>query len=89
MNQLAMNFKGQTYSPERDGQRLTRQYDVVLDYVLGNGWVTLGEIELALNFPQASISARLRDFRRAGFKVERQYCQRGLHKYMITKEIMQ
>jgi len=58
-----------------DHRRLTRQLDVVRAFMVNSGqWHTLAEIERSTGFPQASISARLRDLRKekfGGFNVER------------------
>ena len=62
---------GKTFEPEKDGDRLESQYCRVRDLMNDGQWRTLGEIRAATNHPEASISARLRDMRRGGFKVER------------------
>lgn len=59
------SFGGKTFDPEQDGERLGRQLDRVRNYMVNSGqWWTLREIEAALDYPQASISARLRDLRK-------------------------
>ena len=56
-----------------DRPRLKRQLEHVRDYMLSmNVWRTLQDIEFFLGYPQASISARLRQLRSQGFTVERQ-----------------
>jgi hypothetical protein len=75
--------KGDTYDPDRDGPRLAAQARAVLEFCLAHDWVTLRALADACGAPEASVSARLRDLRRAGFQVERQYVARGLHKYRV------
>ena len=62
---------GKTFEPEKDGERLGAQYCRVRDLMNDGQWRTLGEIRAATEYPEASISARLRDMRRGGFVVQR------------------
>ena len=55
--------KGPDANGNEDGQALARQLDVVQDLMLDGQWRTLFEIAAETNFPEASISARLRDLR--------------------------
>jgi uncharacterized membrane protein len=51
-------------------------------------WWTLAELARATGYPEASISARLRDLRKpkfGGYTVERQYVERGLFRYRVTR----
>lgn len=79
---------GATYDPEQDRVRLGRQARDVWD-VMATGKVhTLRTIEAATGHPQASISARLRDFRKPEFgchTVERLRSseRRGLYFYVL------
>lgn len=50
-----------------DTDRLARQLDQVRNAMTDQEWKTLGEIQRITGFPQASISARLRDLRKARF----------------------
>ena len=73
-----------------DVHRLRRQLDVVRDYMLTHthAWLTLGEISTATDQPEASVSARLRDLRRANYWVERRRRHgptAGLHEYRVIK----
>lgn len=85
-------FGGATYDAAVDHQRLCRQAQVVFDLMADGEWRTLSEIEEATGFGQASISARLRDFRKArfgGFNVKRRRrgappC--GLFEYQLLLE---
>lgn len=58
---------GATFDRKKDGKRLSRQHSAVLDLMRDGEWRTLYEIEDATGFPTQSISARLRDFRKAEF----------------------
>lgn len=81
------DFDGKTYVPERDRMRLRAQLEDVFALMKDGAWRTLGQIETQTGHPQASISARLRDFRKAkfgGHKVERQYLGDGLFHYRLT-----
>lgn len=69
-----MSFDGETYDPELDGERLTKQLDRVRACMSDGRWRTLAEIEAVVKAPQSSISARLRDLRKdkfGGFLIER------------------
>lgn len=76
--------KGDTFDSERDGKRLGEQCRKVFDAMKDSRWHTLAEISELTGAPEASASARLRDLRRYGFKVEREYVERGLHKYRMS-----
>src|SRR5215207_6646304 len=60
-------FDGATYDPEADHDRLGAQALRVWALVADGRWRTLAEIEVGCGDPQASISARLRDFRKPRF----------------------
>lgn len=65
---------GNTYNPEQDGPRLGHQTLAVLELMRDAQWRTLKEISATLNYPEGSVSARLRDFRKdkfGGHTVER------------------
>ena len=70
------DFDGETYEPGFDYERLGRQWKAVYSLMSDGKWRTLFEVEAILGFPPQSISARLRDFRKAkfgGHEVERRY----------------
>ena len=67
-------FDGETVDGELDGARLERLLDRVRDYMLGQDFETLAAIRAACGGTEASVSARLRDLRKArfgGYTVER------------------
>ena len=79
-------FDGAEYNHERDGERLTNQYQIIFDLMRDGIWRTMGEIERITGFPQASISAQLRHSRKPRFgshRVEKQYLGSGLFQYRL------
>ena len=87
-------FFGETFAPEQDGPRLSGQRACVAHLMSDGSWRTLPRIakELIkfynLRASETSISARLRDMRRAGWKIERQRTapNSGLWVYRAVKE---
>jgi hypothetical protein len=88
----APRFGGQTFCPERDGERLSgalaRTYELMAD----GRWRTLQEIAEAVGCTEAGASARLRDMRKDRVReqypnrgVEREHVERGLWKYRLLK----
>jgi hypothetical protein len=81
------SFDGQTFDPSRDASRLQKQLASVKALMLADGsWRTLGEIEQITGYPQASVSARLRDLRKPRFGsyvVERKSLGGGLNVYRV------
>lgn len=61
---LPPRFDGNTYDLRFDGDRLTKQYVRVFDFMSDGRWRTLDEIALGTGYIQQSISARLRDMRK-------------------------
>ena len=79
-------FDGKTYDPERDKERLKTQLFNVWRLMRDGRWRTLEQISRRVCCPEASVSARLRDFRKkkfGGHTVERAYVRRGLFKYRV------
>jgi len=58
---------GETYEAQFDYHRLNKQQRRVWLAVIDNEWHTLAELSDLLGDPETSISARLRDFRKAKF----------------------
>ena len=89
MSQLVIDFDGQTYNRERDNERLSSQLNRVRDFMLScNDWMTLRIISIYLEYPESSVSARLRDLRKekfGGYNVQRRYVDNGLYEYKVTK----
>lgn len=65
--QACMEFDGKTYEKSIDGQRLRTQLEQVFDLMKDGCWRTLAQISERSGCPEASLSARLRDFRKAKF----------------------
>lgn len=77
---------GPAYSPVLDGERIQKQHEVIRDFMLRSGWKTLAEIEEALGYPQASVSANLRHLRKPAFKeyrVEKRRRTTGTWEYAV------
>lgn len=77
---------GKTYDPARDRDRLNRQARDVWDVMIDGAYYTLRDIERATRHPQTSISARLRDFRKAefgGHTVDRVRMESGAFRYRL------
>lgn len=72
-----------------DRQRLHRQLDEVMHLMADAEWRTLADIEWALSHKhsQASLSARLRDLRKTGWRVDRRRKQplRGVFEYRAVR----
>ncbi len=61
-------FDGETFDEAIDGKRLGVQLTAVRQHMLhASHWLSLKQIALATGFPEASISARLRDLRKNKF----------------------
>lgn len=78
---------GITYDHERDGKRLASQHARVFNCMKDGRWRTLAQISDATGYPEASISARLRDFRKDRFGshgVDRRHVADGLHEYRLV-----
>jgi hypothetical protein len=80
------HFDGSDYVPERDHDRLARQLKEIYAVMMRGQWRTLRELEELTGHPQASISARLRDFRKkrfGGYTVEKHYRGFGVFEYRV------
>lgn len=74
LEQLAIDFSAPAPLEHADHVRLGKQRAAVWACVAPGGWWTLAELAEATGAPEASVSARLRDFRRprhGGHTVER------------------
>lgn len=80
---MANHPHGATYDEARDGPRLNAQCNRVYLVMRTGAWHTLASLSIATGDPQASVSARLRDLRKHGYVVEREYVQRGLWRYRL------
>lgn len=81
--------RGSTFVPALDRARLGRQLRAVLELMSDGSWRTLPEIAQHVVGAQTALSARLRDLRRAGFRVERRRrgsSTSGLFEYSLASE---
>ena len=81
------DFDGATYDPERDGERLHKQLKAVRVALSDHEWHTLYALSIITGAPEASVSARLRDLRKAkngSHTVERRYAGDGLWEYRLA-----
>lgn len=86
---------GETFDPKLDMKRLTKQRNKVFSVMHDGAWRSLAEIAHATGAPEASVSARLRDFRKGpygGHLVERcrsENPERGvfLYRLVLNKDI--
>ena len=84
--QLEMVFDGVTYDHVRDSHRLGTQLESIRDFMEGRGYVTLKEVEDYTGYPQASISAQIRNLRKDRFgkrTISREHISGGLYKYKL------
>lgn len=84
---IAFNFDGKTYERERDRKRLNTQYQRVFRHMALTGWTTLAELERVTGYPQASISARIRDMKKitmGGHTVMRRRRHSGTWEYKLV-----
>ena len=51
-------------------------------------WFLLRGLAAATGAPEASASARIRDLKRFGFKIEREYLKDGLWRYRMVKNAL-
>jgi hypothetical protein len=87
MMDIALHFDGATFDPGRDGTRLTKQFSRVWEAMKDGRWRTLAQLHTATDDPEASISARMRDFRKPRFgshDVQRRYVADGLFEYRLV-----
>ena len=79
-------FAGETFDEAKDGKRLRSQLDRVRALMIDGEWRTLGDISMRCGGSEASVSARLRDLRKATMglhQVERRRLGRGLWQYRV------
>ncbi len=92
MSALQGHRDGDTYEPVRDYVRLNSQMLRVYQVMVDRQWHTLARLAHQTNDPEASISARLRDFRKmrfGGHTVERRNAGEGLWQYrLIWNEVV-
>lgn len=83
------DFDGVTYDPQLDYLRLNKQSREVFCVMEDGKWRSLSDIAALTGHPEASISARLRDFRKSkfgGHEVQRHRDDFGLFHYRLVKK---
>lgn len=82
---------GSTYDHVRDGKRLDCQHNRVFALMKDGEWRSLYQISDGTGDPEASCSARLRDFKKPRFQklygayaLEKRYVRRGLFEYRLV-----
>lgn len=88
-----MGFKGATYDPAFDLERLKKQAGRVWACMIGGRWLTLNEIAKETGDPEASVSAQLRHLRKeshGSYLVSRRTRGdrfQGLYEYRLSKPV--
>lgn len=81
------HFDGETYNAARDHKRLGEQHLRVWEVMKDGKWHSLAALTKLTGAPGASVSARIRDFRKnkfGGHKVERKSAGSGTFMYRLT-----
>lgn len=77
---------GDTFNPYRDEERLNQQMRRVFSVMRDQRWRSLRAIADMTGDPEASVSARLRDFRKpkfGGLILNRRYVSDGVFEYQL------
>lgn len=85
---MIQQFDGADYTPERDAQRLTKQFRRVFDLMRDGQWRTLKAISSYTHDPEASVSAQLRHMRKprfGGHTINKKYVDNGLYVYQLIE----
>ena len=80
-------FHGSDIDMNRDAKRLTGQLLDIYNLMKDGQWRSLGEIEAATGHGAASVSAQLRNLKKAAFgahTVEKQHVKNGLFQYRLV-----
>lgn len=78
---------GETFEKDRDFERLNAQHLRVMGVMLDGGWHSLSEISGTTGDPEASVSARIRDFRKERFgkhEIEKRHVESGMWEYRLV-----
>jgi hypothetical protein len=83
-------FRGATYEASLDSVRLGKQLKTVAALMLDGRWRTLRDVATTTGYPEASVSARLRDLRKRdylpGVTLESRRIQGGLWRYRLVPQ---
>jgi predicted transcriptional regulator len=89
---METKFDG-AFVTEQDNVRLTKQQESIYEFMRDGKWASLSQIESATGHPQASISAQLRNLRKAkfgGHQVITRHIHgtgRGNYEYQLTLNV--
>ena len=88
-----MNFDGETYDEELDGERMTTQLELVREIMSDQGWHRILEVANRVDCSESGAAARIRDLRKEKFGawniVRRRVAHgNGLHEYRWNGEIV-
>ena len=84
--QIPLRFDGPAYSEPLDQERLTGQILVIFDLMRDARWRTLQEISQKTGYGEASVSAQLRNLRKARFgshRIDKRRVIGGLWEYRL------
>ena len=86
-----MMFGGETFDPAQDEDRLRKQFIQVWNAMSDGKWHTLRELSAKTGHPEASVSARIRDFRKEKFgghmvARRREAFGKGTHEYLLIPQ---
>jgi hypothetical protein len=89
-----MNFDGETYDEELDGERMTTQLELVREIMSDQGWHRIIEVANRVDCTESGAAARIRDLRKEKFgswEIMRRRVAHGngLHEYRWTGEIVE
>jgi hypothetical protein len=87
---LAPQFDGADYQPDRDHSRLTGQIASIFAVIADRQWRTLDQLVEATGAPHASVSAQLRNLRKPRFgkhTIERRHIANGLYEYRLAPTV--
>lgn len=76
--------RGKTFVADRDSKRLGEQCQRIFNVFRDGQKRTLAQVAAITGDPEASISARYRDLKRFGFKMDKEFVTRGLWLYWMV-----
>ena len=81
-----LHFDGSDIDDQRDTPRLSKQLETIRFLMSDGNWRTLPDIAQITGYGEASISAQLRNMRKARFgslTVNKRYISNGLYEYQV------
>ena len=81
-----VKISGCDFNEQRDGERLRGQLKDIYAVMRDGVWRSVPQISGITGHPQASVSAQLRNLRKAplNYTVEREYVGDGLYRYRVV-----